>query len=835
MARSRGPGTRQSHGTRARKTKDELLRGYAILRAVVEGTSDLVFVKDLDGHYLMVNPAMASFLGKAEQDIIGATDADLFPPETLQAIRTHDAAVLASGSPSTEEYSLEVAGVLRTHLVTKEPFRDATTGEITGIVGIASEITERKRAEQALRDSEARYRRLVESSPDGIWVHSGGITLFANRAMARILGARGPEDLVGRSVYDFVRLEEQAVARARVARVEEGGSVPFDLRELVRMDGTSVLTEVAVEPVVWEGQRAVQSVVRDVSQRMRAEEALRESEERYALAAAAANDGLWDWDLRSRKMYFAPRWSAQLGLAPEDVGSDPEEWFGRVHPDDVERLRAELTAHIAGASGHFESTYRIRHADGSWRWMQSRGLAVRGDDKRAYRLAGSQTDITERKLAEEQLIHDALHDSLTGLPNRALFLEELRMAIDRRRRRPEYGFTVLFLDLDRFKVVNDSLGHLAGDQLLVALSERLKSVLRPGDRVARLGGDEFTILCDDIDNVQDATRIAERIQQELEAPIDIGGGREIFTSASIGVALASTGYQDPEHVLRDADLAMYRAKGRGGARVEVFDLGMLASAMARLELETDLRRALERSEFRLFYQPIFAQSDTRIVGFEALLRWQHPRRGLVDPSAFIDVAEETNLTVLIGRWVLGEACRQLREWRDQYPQLQGLGVGVNISRKQLLAPNLPSDVSDAIRTNALAPRSLHLEITENVVMEDASNAAAALEALRVLGVRIHMDDFGTGYSSLSYLRRFPLHGLKIDRSFVSHMDEAANLELVRTIVTLGRNLGLRVVAEGVENAQQWVSLRAMGCDYVQGFLFSPPVDAEAAGRLLAGR
>jgi diguanylate cyclase (GGDEF)-like protein/PAS domain S-box-containing protein len=832
MPSKRRPGARgPSTPAGAPSGAPALASPLGLIHAILEGSEDVIFVKDAAGRYVHANEAFARYLGCPLADVFGRTDADLFPPEFAARFLEADRRILESGGFERFEETTDFGGRRVTHIGSKFAYKDAG-GRPIGVAGIARDITPRMHMERALRESEEQYRRLVETSPDGIWVHREGRTLYANLAMARILGASGPLELVGRSIWDFLPAEARGEVTARIQGAErEGRPAPAVRRTLLRLDGTTIETEVALQPVSFAGMPAVQAVVRDITDRLRAEEALRDTEERYALAAAAANDGLWDWDLRSHVVNYSPRWLAMIGLPGTAAGRGSDLWLDRVHPEDLPRLQAEIDAHLSAVAAHLESTYRVRHEDGTWRWMLTRGLAVRDAAGLAYRLAGSQTDITERKVAEEQLLHDALHDALTGLPNRALFMEELRLAMDRRRRRAEYGFTVLFLDLDRFKVINDSLGHMAGDGLLMSLAARLERCLRPGDRVARLGGDEFTVLLDDIDDVAGATRIADRIQLELAAPFDIGG-REVFTSASIGIALSRTGYEDPEAVLRDADLAMYRAKTHGGGRYEVFDLHMHANAVERLELETDLRRAIDRHEFRVVYQPIYGAGGSLVVCFEALVRWAHPRRGLTDPSAFIPVAEETNLTALIGRWVLGEACRQLHEWDAAGRGGPPVSMAVNVSGKQLLASGLVEDVALALRESGIAPGRLCLEITENVLMQDAETAADVLAALSAMGVKLHMDDFGTGYSSLSYLRRFPLDGLKIDRCFVSNMDEPENLELVRTIISLGRNLGLEVIAEGVENAAQWAQLRALGCQLVQGFLFSPPVDAAVALELI---
>ena len=428
--------------------------------------------------------------------------------------------------------------------------------------------------------------------------------------------------------------------------------------------------------------------------------------------------------------------------------------------------------------------------------------------------------------SKDHFRHAAFHDQLTNLPNRALLTEHIKLAIERPRSRDEQFFALLFLDLDRFKNINDSLGHIAGDQLLVATARCLEDCMRPMDTVARLGGDEFAILLDGLESAADAILVAERIQQALTRPFMLNG-HEVFVTTSIGITLSNTGYEDPENVLRDADTAMYRAKESGKARFEVFDSSMHSHAVALLQLENDLRRAIERREFRVYYQPIIDLETDEVSGFEALVRWYHPERGLVPPDEFIAIAEETGLIVDIGIGVLRESCRQLREW--QSTGLKSLSVAVNLSAKQFAQPDLVNQVKEILQETGLDAQYLKLEITETVVMENAEVARNMLSQLCALGVQLSIDDFGTGYSSLSYLHRFPVKTLKIDRSFIGRMSaNGENCEVVKTINTLANNLGMSVVAEGIETETQLSQLKAMGCGYGQGYIFSRPLMAEAA-------
>jgi diguanylate cyclase (GGDEF)-like protein len=444
-------------------------------------------------------------------------------------------------------------------------------------------------------------------------------------------------------------------------------------------------------------------------------------------------------------------------------------------------------------------------------------------------LAGSITDISARKRAEEELRRAAMHDGLTGLVNRASFLEYLERAVARVQRRPDRAVGLLFLDLDRFKQVNDSLGHLAGDRLLASIARRLQGCVRPGDVLARLGGDEFAVLLDDIRDPTDATRVAERMQEVLHMPF-LSEGTEIVVSASIGIAFGGIGLEGPEDLLRDADLAMYRAKATGKARFEVFDVGLRASERARAGLENDLRRALDRGELRVHYQPIVNASDGRIVAFEALARWAHPQRGLLNAASFIPLAEESGTITALGRWVLREALRQLHAWQRDYPASPPLTVSVNLSPREVLQPRLATAVAEALRQADVPAQSLSLEITESLFIDGGETAVATLHELAALGVRLHLDDFGIGYSSLSYLHRFPISAVKIDRYFVNRIDAAECEAIVRSVVELSKRLGMDAIAEGAESDAQSDRLRAIGCRLLQGYACArpmPPNDMEA--------
>ena len=695
------------------------------------------------------------------------------------------------------------------------------------------EITERERAVQFLEESEKRYRRLVESSLGLICTHDlEGTLLSVNPAAAHALGYESAE-LVGGNQIRLLAPSVRHLFPSYLKRIREQKR-DHGLLRIVTKDGDeriwayrNVLLEEA------EGNPYVLGHAQDITELKRVEEALRESEERHRNLVQGVDAIVWEADAATWQFTFvSQRGEAVLGYPVEQWLKEPDFLVNHLHPDDREQAATSCLAAIAeGGENDFE--YRAVAADGRVVWLRDIVHLVRDAKGQVRELRGLMVDITEQKKAEEQLVQNAFSDALTGIANRALFLDLLGRALKRRFRHPDYLFAVLFLDLDRFKLVNDSLGHNIGDELLRAVARRLEKCLRSQDTVARLGGDEFTMFLEDIKDETDATRVAERVHKELRTSFQVDG-HEIFTTSSIGIALSSTGYNQAEDVLRDADTAMYRAKALGRACYSMFDTAMHERAVALLQLDHGLRRALERKEFRLHYQPIVLLETAKVIGLEALLRWEHPERGLVSPAEFIPLAEETRLIIPIGRWGLEEACRQARAWQTQFGA--DLSVSVNLSAKQLLQPDLVDQIIQMLQKFSAGPRSLKLEITESMIMENIELVISMLQQLKALGIQLYMDDFGTGYSSLSYLHRLPVDVLKIDRSFVSGTALGVEKpEVVRTIMTLARDLGIDAIAEGVETAEQLAQLRGLGCKYGQGYLFSKPLDSEAAGKFIAGR
>lgn len=552
------------------------------------------------------------------------------------------------------------------------------------------------------------------------------------------------------------------------------------------------------------------------------ERALRESEERYSLATLGANDGLWDWNLESKEIYYSPRWKSMLGYEEAQIGRSPDDWFKRMHPADRAGVEKKLAQHISGLSSHFESEYRILDASGTYRWMLCRGLALRNGSGKAHRMAGSQTDITDRKV----------YNPLTGMPNRILLMDRLERSLKRILRQQTCSFAVIALDVDGLKMINDSLGYVLADQLLVQVARRIQGCLSSQDTVAHCGNDDFVLLLEDIKDARNATIAAARVLREMEQPFQLDG-QTVYVTATAGITLGTKDCARPEELLRDASTALHRAKAAGKGRCEIFDRDMRAAAVARLKLESDFRKALDRHEFRVHYQPIICLRTGRLTGFEALVRWQRPSE-MVFPGDFIALAESADLIVPLENFVLRTSCAQVAKWQSAQSPDDLLTLSVNLSAKHYSHPDLVKELKDILHSTGLAPGNLCLEITESVLMENTETITETLSGIQDLNVQVHMDDFGTGYSSLSYLHRFPIDTLKIDRSFVGNLGMSKETwKIVQAILQLAQNLGMDVIAEGIENLMQMRMLQSLGCQYGQGYYFSKPLDPREITSLLA--
>ena len=687
-------------------------------------------------------------------------------------------------------------------------------------LALLSNLLERKPEVERRRAPSAKARsvsRLFDQAPFAALLCDGDRKVTAWNAAAELLFGIPAAEAIGRELSMLVFPDTDA-NRAQVRtdlRQSLANSEPQQfLRPTPTRGGLPRVCEWTIVPLHDRKGREVgkAAVVQE-------RDALRD---RYALAWQGAGDGIWDWDLGSDRLWFSESWRAIVG-ATGDAEAAPSEWLERVHPADQDAVKGAIRAHLEGQSPRFESEHRLRHEDGSWRWVLVRGQATRDPAGKAVRFSGSTMDVTEPKATA-----GLLHDALTRLPNRAHFLDLVKRALARARRRDADRLAILFLDVDRFKSVNERFGQAVGDDLLVQMGERLQTCLREGDTLARQGGDEFTILLDDVKEAADAEIVAKRIHEVTASPFDLPGTK-VASTVSIGIALSAPAYSRGEDLLQDADTAMYRAKAQGRARSVLFDPELRDRAPHLLELETDLRQGLLREEFRVHYLPIVDVASGRIQGLEALIRWAHPTRGMVSPEHFVPLAEETGLMVPIGRWLLGQASREFQSWRGVAPER--LSLNVNLSSRQLQHTDLLDNIDGVLTEHSLEAQDLVLELSEDTLQNGEHSERMA--ELRCRGVRLSMDDFGTGSCSLSALLRSQFDCLKIDRSlFTGGSPRGQAPELVRTILSLARDLGTQVIAEGVETAEQFGFLREVGCGAAQGFYFSPPVDGAGARSLL---
>lgn len=687
-------------------------------------------------------------------------------------------------------------------------------------------------AEDPLRQCDDRYRRLGELLPDGLLLETEGRISFINAAGARLLGSLPPEDILGRPLARIFPSEQAEIVDRRLRKMHErGGPLVFSEIKLLRWDGSLVDVEWGAIPVLYEGKASAQIVLRDLTLFARVEELLKNSEALYHSLVETLPQNVFRKDLEGRFTFANERFCQTLGRSLKEVLGKTDHDF---YPLELAVKYGKDDGRLMKEGGVID-TIEEHHPPGKPRsYVHVIKTPIFDSDRRVIGIQGIFRDVTAQKRQEEEIARLAYYDALTGLPNRSLFLDRLAQTLRRTRRRKHKNFAVMFLDLDHFKHVNDSLGHGSGDQLLQAFARRVEKLLRPGDTLARLGGDEFTVLLEEIRSSEDVARVADRILQALKAPFSLRG-QDVFASASIGMALGES-HEKPEDLLRDADTALYRAKERGRARFEAFDPAMHARAVERLKLETELRRALERGEFRVHYQPIASVSDDRIIGLEALLRWEHPERGLLLPGQFLAVAEESGLILPIDLWVLRTACAQMSRWHARGPRTVRPQIHVNLSSKHFGRSSMAGEIQRILEETGLEARFLTLEITESVLLEEFSEAVQSLAALKTLHVQLYLDDFGSGTFSFKGLRRPPIDSLKIHHSFVRDLEKGTRQEeVVRTITALAGNLKMGVIAEGVETPEQLKQLRALDCAQIQGYLISRPVSAELAEGFLTGR
>ena len=810
---------------------DELRKSEARYRTVLDAAFDAIVTISPDGIVRSFNRGAERIFGYRADEVIGQPVTLLMPERYRDLCVAGLHRYLRTGEARVVGGTTELVGLRKDGSAFPIEMSLGETHEHGErlFTGMIRDVTERKRTEDALREARDRFRGIFENAPIGVaMVTLEGRYLQVNHSLCSILGY-SEEELQALTWQEITHPDDLAASKAFARRIVAGEFPRYHLeKRFLHADGHTVWASLSVslvrdsegEPLYFVSQ------IQDVTERKEVERIIVESEERFRSLVQYSSDIITILDVDGTIRYASPAVEKVMGYRPEEqIGTNA---FGTVHPDDRDRALDNFAEVLKSPGLHPPLEFRVPHKDGSWRYLEHIVNNLL-DDPAVRGVVINSRDITERKAMQKQLHHQAFHDPLTGLPNRALFMDRLEHALTRANRRGS-KIAVLFMDLDNFKVINDSLGHKAGDQLLIAVAERLKAPLRPEDTVARLGGDEFTILVEDISSVGDVARIAVRLAEKLRPPFALGE-QEVFATVSTGIALNSPAREQPADLLRHADLAMYRAKHRGKARYEVFEPGMDAMAVERLILETGLRRALVRQQFRVYYQPIVALENDRIAGVEALLRWEHPQRGLLLPEEFISIAEETGLIVRIGQWVLREAGKQARIWQERFPDSPRLTISVNLSTREFFHPKL---VAEVLNESEIDPANLQLEITEGALTTNGTYSTDhTLHNLKRMGVQLAIDDFGLGYSSLSYLKRFPVDFLKIDRSFIAGLGGAPSgvstkdTEIVKAMIELTHALGLKVIAEGVENAEQLARLRQMKCDLAQGNYFSEPLPSEA--------
>jgi diguanylate cyclase (GGDEF)-like protein/PAS domain S-box-containing protein len=802
--------------------EQELLLSKTLFDTSIDG----IVLLDIQGNVLQASEAFAQMLGytMAEMSRLNVADWDAqWNREELQAILDGTLPL----SPYFETRHRRKDGSIYEVEISSSR---AILKEETVLLCLCRDITERKQAEA----ERTRLTEALEASLNEIYLFDGDTLRFeyANQGALQNLGYTLQQ--IQQMTPVDIKPELSAAEFASLLAPLRQGDVPKINFETVhqRADGSYYPVDVHLQLTQHIEKSVFLAIILDISHHKQAEAQLQDLAERLAMAVQAADMGIWEWDIVNDHLHWDEQMFELYQVRPEDFGQGNNAWQARVHPDDLPAIDETLQKALAGEQDYVDE-FRILWPDGTIRHIASYALVQRDAEGRPLRMVGANLDISDRKQAEAQIIYSALHDALTDLPNRTLLTSRLELAIQRAQRSSNYHFAVMFLDLDQFKVINDSLGHLIGDKLLLTVAQKLQSIIRPTDLAARLGGDEFVILLEHVPDIAAVIHMAERLLAEFET-VTVVEGHSVFITTSIGIVWGSQTYTEATDLLRDADIALYRAKAQGRNRYEIFDVEMHVQAMKRMTLEHDLRIAIERQEFITYYQPIVELKTSQLLGFEALIRWRHPRRGFISPGDFIPVAEETGLIMPITQWMLQSACEQLVIWQHQFPNRQDLRVSVNLSSQDLRQTTLVETISQILHQARLSPHSLTLEITESMLVENTEDAITLLGQLRDLGIRISIDDFGTGYSSLSYLYTLPADYLKIDQSFVGNMQARdKNYKIVQAVVSLSDQLQLATIAEGIETEQQLAWLKDLGCELGQGYLFSRPLPADAVSHGLA--
>jgi diguanylate cyclase (GGDEF)-like protein/PAS domain S-box-containing protein len=838
--------------------------------AIFDSIKDAILVIGPDATIIRANPATFDLTGFSEQELVGgsveilSTNKRLFDRLFSRSLREDNFSV------RFETYCTRKDGSVFPVSISASKVFDPITG-VCKIVCVARDITVRKRLEAE--------SRVISKIIHGVTTTSnlGEFLDLVHRSIKRILNAENffvalydeqtelltmqffvdkydpppPPVKVGRGLtaYVFRQRKPMLFTSEKFQELLEQGEVESIGTDSPIWLGVPLITPTGVIGVlvVQDYENADSYSERDLEllssvadqialaiERKRAEEALRLSQERFDLVTRATSDAIWDWNLITDEIWWNEGFQKLFGYSREEAGGHLDSWTCRLHADDADRVIENIHQHINSGTHNWADEYRFRRSDGSYACVIDRGYVVYDESHKPIRMLGSMMDVTDRKSLEEQLTHQALHDPLTKIANRVLFRDRVDHALSKLVR-TKASLAVLFLDLDNFKAINDSLGHAAGDKLLIAVAARLQDCLRNTDTAARLGGDEFAVLVESVQHAEESLMIAERILTVFREPFEIEG-KVVRVGTSIGIAGGSADILNSEELLRNADLAMYLAKNKGKGRYVVFEPKMHEALMERIELEEDLRRAIENEDFTIHYQPIVDLQSRTMLGMEALVRWCHPKFGMLSPLKFIPIAEDTNLIVPLGEWILNRACRQTQGWREEHAGYLDISVTVNISIRQFQDPGLMEMVEQALFNSGLPPRCLIIEITESFMIQDTEATIEKLQNLKKLGIRFAIDDFGTGYSSLSYLQRFPIDILKIDKSFVDKVGLGTEGHAVaRAIIMMGDSLNLRTIAEGIEQPEQIVALQTLGCEAGQGFHFARPLSAEDMDLFLASK